>query len=88
MAEFSKEYAQINGYEDYDFSYSEILEELENGQYTQTICEGLGTFGAHKRNDIYYLVVSYDGALAEYSSYIQALKEKNNNLNNQINIKN
>lgn len=34
MAEFSKEYAQINGYEDYDFSYSEILEELENGQYT------------------------------------------------------
>lgn len=76
MAEFSKEYSEINGYEEYDFSYKDILEELQNGQNAKVICEGLGTFGAYKRNNIYYLVVNYEGALAEYSTYIHSLKVK------------
>ena len=49
MAEYSKEYAKITGTGYYDFSYKEILEDLENGQYEACICEGLGTFGVHKK---------------------------------------
>lgn len=74
MAEFSKEYADIQNMEDFDFSYAELLEELENGEYQAAICEGLGIFSVLKENDIRYLVVTYDGDLPEYSSYLNVLK--------------
>lgn len=76
MAEYSKEYAKTTGASYYDFSYKKILKELENGQYEACICEGLGTFGVHKKNDIYYLVVSNDGELAEYSLFLKAFKDQ------------
>ena len=43
MAEFSKEYADLNNEKYYDFSYAELLEDIEDGRYEAMICEGLGT---------------------------------------------
>lgn len=82
MAEYSREHSEITGIRYYDFSYKEILIDLENGQYKSCICEGLGTFGVHKNNDIYYLVVTYDGELAEYSLFLKAFKDKLDNKSN------
>lgn len=82
MAEYSKEYSKIQGNDFYDFSYKEMLEEIEDGFYEAQICEGLGTFGIHKKKGVWYLVVSYDGELAEYFSFLKAFKDKDNkNLN-------
>lgn len=75
MAEFSKEYSNIVENDFYDFSYKEMLEDIEEGFYEAQICEGLGTFGIHKKKGVWYLVVSYDGEIAEYFSFLKAFKD-------------
>jgi len=47
---------------------------IENGHYEFLVCEGLGTFGIHKENDIYYLIVTYEGDVVEYSTFLQAFQ--------------
>ena len=75
MAEFSKEYANTVDWSDYDFSYLEIFDTLEEGHYFPAICEGLGTFGIHKKNGVPYLVITYDGELAEFSTFMTNFKK-------------
>lgn len=75
MAEYSKEYAKITSTEDYDFSYKNILDNLENDHFETRICEGLGTFGVHKKNNIYYLILNYEGDLAEFSLFLKVFSE-------------
>lgn len=43
MADFSKQWCDLNDPEfPHDFDILEIAEELENGEYTEIICEGFG----------------------------------------------
>lgn len=74
MAEFSKEYAEITGFSYYDFSYAEIFKELENDYYMTQICEGLGTYGVLKENNMCYLIVTEEGDIAEYTTFLSAYK--------------
>lgn len=75
MAEFSKEYMDIFDNEDHDFSYIEYYNELSEGEYIAMICEGFGTFGITKKNNIPYLVVTMEGSLVEYSTFVKSFSE-------------
>jgi hypothetical protein len=74
MAEFSKEYANIIGDKFYDSSYSEMFEELEEDEYVGRICEGLGTLGIHNIKGVYHFIITYEGEVAEYSTFLQAFQ--------------
>lgn len=70
MANYSLEYCDLTGVDFSEFSYLELFTQLNEGEYIAEICEGLGTFGIHRRSGIPYLVVSMDGELAEYVSFL------------------
>src|SRR5690554_7991595 len=74
MASFSKEYANIIRDKFYDFSYSEIIKDLKEDHYITEICEGLGTLGVHKIKGVYYFILSYEGEIVEYSTFLNAFK--------------
>src|SRR5690554_5414655 len=65
---------KIVGDKYYDFSYSEIIKDLKEDHYIAEICEGLGTLGVEKTNGIFYFIMSVEGELIEYSTFLHAFK--------------
>jgi len=78
MSCFSQEYCKITGLNLSEFSYIDLFSRLDEGEYLAEICEGLGTFGIHRRSGIPYLVVSMKGDLAEYTTFLKNFQDSLN----------
>lgn len=57
MAEYYKEYCEHENVSiPFDFSYSEIANDLSEGQTIFQICEGFGTLGITKLEGVLFLI--------------------------------
>jgi hypothetical protein len=77
MAEFSKEYIEINPILDhYDFSIIEIGNELLNGQTENRVCEGFGIIGITKENNTIYVQTRLFGIITqiEFTKFLNNYK--------------
>lgn len=75
MADFSKEYAQLKGWTDWDFSLESEYNKLGYNKMSVIICEGLDIKGIAKDKDGNREVWYKDDWLP-YEKFIEQFKEK------------
>lgn len=51
-----------------------MIKDLKEDHYIAEISEGLGTHGVEKTNGIFHFIMSVEGDLVEYSTFLNAFK--------------
>jgi hypothetical protein len=85
MAEFSKQWAELNGETGcWDFDIEEIASSIPNNHHTQCICEGFG-FVEIGKNDIGEIILGYrnwktNDDDVDYKHLSDVIKEQKNKI--------
>lgn len=68
MAEFSTEWAEMNGFTEIaDFSILSIFKKLKEGEINKIICEGFGITAVGKKNN--QCLVEYKSSFISYEDF-------------------
>ena len=60
MADFSKQYCQVSGFDFFDFDIEEEFDKLKEGYYVSIICEGFGSVGILNKEGKCHLIFMND----------------------------